>query len=314
MPNFIIFPILPEIANLKKRAMKKLIVLLILLFPVNALAHYKIATFNTEFLTKPKVHMKYGFGFDMQEKFKRHWSKPGFRNEMMKRAVNAVADHIASIDADIIGLTEIGKLEDVNQLIEAIKERGVSYDHVSFCRCTSGSTSQYVALLSKFPLTTVKTKFQRKVDGFRVTKGLKASVDLGGEEVIIYLTHLKSKRGGAAATSPQRVAQATVIRDDYRDDINAGKHVIVMGDLNASRGEPALKRIRGLHDDSSSNVDLDQPGKDGIFTYRYRGQRNQIDHILTSPSIGKKWNVSIEAIETPNEFISDHRALAITLN
>ena len=67
--------------------------------------------------------------------------------------------------------------------------------------------------------------------------------------------------------------------------------MFIAGDLNDGRGEPALRRIRGLDD---IWPDLIQTGNYEYFrdtnpgsrwTYEFQGERNQIDHIPLSPSI-----------------------------
>ena len=58
---------------------------------------------------------------------------------------------------------------------------------------------------------------------------------------------LASERGGNEQDQ-QRIAQASLVRRHSLPAINEGAFVIVAGDLNDGRGEPALRRIRGLDD------------------------------------------------------------------
>ena len=108
--------------------------------------------------------------------------------------------------------------------------------------------------------------------------------------------------------------------------LEAGENIIVAGDLNDKRGDPALRRMRGLDD---IGPDLIQIGncystskkckywEDSAdrWTYEYQGIRNQIDHILPSMSLKKGLKASTHTPTSAigNIPITDHRALIIDL-
>jgi endonuclease/exonuclease/phosphatase family metal-dependent hydrolase len=120
----------------------------------------------------------------------------------------------------------------------------------------------------------------------------------------------------------QRIAQASIVRRNYLPAINAGDYVIVAGDLNDKKGEPAIKRIRGFDD---IYLDLIQTGQIGYFkkaewdqswTYKFEGVRQQIDHILISRNIKedcKKGGVDTSVMSQVNPLVSDHRPLIVEL-
>ena len=120
--------------------------------PTHALAaDLAIATFNANFLTRPTVHAHFGLplrksGWTDQQKAE--WEAPGFRDQKFAEAVGQVAPVIATIDADVVALTEVGNLTDVNELNQAITGLGVSYPHVRVCVCNDNTTKQHVAVLS----------------------------------------------------------------------------------------------------------------------------------------------------------------------
>src|SRR5918993_1720771 len=262
-----------------------------------------IATFNTEFLTRPKVHVKFGFPFDLEDQAHLAiWNAPGIRDQKFAEGAAAVAKVVASIKADVIVLTEVGDERDVRELASAIAGEGLSYPHVEVCACTDTATRQHVAVLSRFPLTGVlraipgREGYYRELDDADseddtgISKGILVSFEVAGCVFQLYGLHHASERGGNEQDQ-QRIAQASLVRRHSLPAINAGELVIVAGDLNHGRGEPAFRRIRGLDD---ILPDLIQTGSFAYFkdtdpgsrwTYEFQGERNQIDHVLISPSI-----------------------------
>lgn len=297
-------------------------------------AELKIATFNTEFLTKPRVHVRFDVPFNTNQ-----WSDaqlalwtPDFREQKFAESVDKVAPVIAEIDADIILLTEVGNEDDVDQLREAINGLGVNYPHVVVCDCKDSSTQQHVAVLSKIPLENpvlilpgregyfAEEDDEDSEDDTGLSKSLKVEVEFSGERIHLYGLHLKSERGFSEADN-QRIAQASLVRRHYLPLLKQGAHVIVAGDLNDGRGQPTLKRIRGFDD---VEADLKQSGHIGYFeedefderwTHSYLGTRNQIDHILISDSLQRRArSIKAHVISINDPSISDHRPFIVTFD
>src|SRR5262249_7493022 len=124
-----------------------------------------------------------------------------------------------------------------------------------------------------------------------ISKGIVVTFDFAGHSFHLYGLHLISEAGGGEADE-QRIAQASLIRRVTLPAINAGTELfIVAGELNDGRGQPAIRRIQGYDD---IWPDLIETGDVKYFpevdlgtrwTYEFLGTRNQIDHILLSPSI-----------------------------
>ena len=98
--------------------------------------------------------------------------------------------------------------------------------------------------------------------------------------------------------------------------------MIVAGDLNDRRGEPTLRRIRGLDDIWSDLIQtgLTKYSEDEAerWTYIFQGRRQQIDHILLSQSIKgaakRTRGIRGTAVAHNNPLASDHRPLVVTLD
>jgi len=320
--------------------MKRLVLLclaIILLAPAPSFAAtLTIATFNCEFLTRPKVHMKFGLPFRMTDaspEQQREWEDMAFRDQKFQEAAQAVAQVIHSINADVITLTEVGNTTDVQALRAEVAALGGDYPHVAIGDSSDTTTRQNVAVFSKFPLSELLRRIPGREhyleelddpdseDDTGVSKGLRATVTAYGQEFLIYTVHLASEAGGHEKDA-QRIAQASIIRRHYLPEVKQGRLVIVTGDLNDRRGEPAIHRIRGLDD---IHEDLIQTGQVNYFdddklgtrwTYEYRGERNQIDHILLSPAVKHatlRSGIHARTVDHGNALASDHRPFVLTL-
>lgn len=299
----------------------------------NALAEdFKIATFNTEFLTRPKVHIKFGFAFRLENADQVTWNAAGFRDQKFGEAASAVASVIARIDADVIALTEVGNPTDVAELNTRIGALGVTYPHIANCDCTDHTTQQHVAVLSKIPFVEVLTRIPGREHYYEelddadteqdtgLSKAMRVSFQTQGQTINLYVAHLASERGGHEQDQ-QRIAQASIVRRHYLPGLSGGEHIIVAGDLNDDRGQPTLQRIRGLEDIWG---DLIQTGNARYFsnqslgdrwTYEFMGVRNQIDHILISRSlILASSDIFAEVPDQPDPFASDHRPFVLTID
>jgi endonuclease/exonuclease/phosphatase family metal-dependent hydrolase len=324
---------------------------------------FSVATLNCEFLSSRKVHMKFGLPFDEEDwtdQQRAEWRQPEFRRARYREAVDAIARAVRRIDADVVVLTEVARVptrggefvtpNDLTILHEALRQ---DYPYLAYGESLDTVTFQNVAVLSRRPFQgeprqriAGREYYDAELDDLsereaRVTKGLAATVRVDGEPVTIYAVHLKSERGGHESDA-QRVAQASIIRRNYLRDIRRGHHVLVVGDLNDHRGQPTLRRIRGRDDIEEDLVQtggpsfLDQRGGEtyadfsarmrDAWTYEYRGERNQLDHILISQSIrrrataanGRK-RVAIEFIDIDEKIggsghpATDHRAVKLRL-
>jgi endonuclease/exonuclease/phosphatase family metal-dependent hydrolase len=263
------------------------------------------------------------------------WDAPGFRDQKFAEGAAAVAAVVAGINADIIVLNEVGDRRDLDELNAAIAQRGVSYPHTALCECTDIFTTQHVAVLSKIPPTSVVKAVPGREGFFReaddddseadtgISKGIIVTFDFGGHTFRLYGLHLASEAPGAEADE-KRIAQASIIRRLTLPAINAGtEFFIIAGDLNDGRGQPAIRRIQGYDDIWPDLIQTGEPGYflksdlDTRWTYEFLGTRNQIDHILLSPSILDIINpkgIRPRVPEQTNPTASDHRPFVLTLD
>ena len=290
-----------------------------------------VATFNIEFLNKSRVHIKFGAPFDISratKKEQRFWKDDENRTAKLQEASANVAQMIKEIDADILTLTEAGNTEDVAVLVEELRKIEVNYEHWEVCDCTDNFTGQHVAILSKFPLKEVwpeipgRSLYLEETDGDAEgetgsSKGLKATVTVNDKDIDLFVFHFKSERGGYDSDA-KRLAQASIARRAIIKQLMEGRKVIVTGDLNSEKRSESIYRIRGFHD---LHEELIQTGHSQYFestdvrwTYNYKGEPEQIDHILISPGLTNKSGIKTRIIEVDDDLVSDHNPVIVTLD
>lgn len=289
-----------------------------------------IATFNAEFLNRKKVHMKFGLPFDItraSESEQDFWSNEENRTAKLEEASANVAQFLREINADILTLTEVGTKEDLEVLHAELKKLDLTYQYREVCDCTDPYTGQKVAIFSKYPLKDVwyqipgRAMYLEETDGDSegetgISKGMKATVTIKDKDYDIFVLHLKSERGGYDSDA-KRLAQANIARRAIIQQLNLGRHVIVTGDLNSEKGTESIYRIRGFDD---VYEELIQTGSTQYFkdygvrwTYNYKGEPEQIDHILISHGIAAKDGIQTSIIVTGDENVSDHNPVIVKL-
>ena len=294
-----------------------------------------LATFNCEFLVRQKVHIKFGESFNLSGAAEATWDQAGFRDARFGEAAAAVADVLASINADVLLLTEVGDAADVEELHDSLAARVSPYPFRFVGDSRDRSTGQHVAVLSRLPLSDLHEELLGREgylpepddpeteDDTGLSKALRVTVDAHGRPLIVYLAHLISERGGPEADA-QRVAQASLLRRHMLPALLGDSLVVAAGDLNDGRGQPTLLRLRGLDD---LFPDLIQTGLSRYFsdedvgerwTYAFDGVRRQIDHLLVSYGVKdacrSQRGIETHTVEHNNALASDHRPLVVTLH
>ncbi|MCR9253356.1 MAG: endonuclease/exonuclease/phosphatase family protein [bacterium] len=314
--------------------MKRLILLSYLLFSGIYFANSQeitVATFNAEFLNKSRVHLKFGKSFDITKESKKEqkfWNDDENRSAKLKEASTIVAKHLQQLNADIMTLTEVGGEEDIKILVEELEKLGVTYDHWEVCDCTDSFTGQHVAVLSKFPLKEVwpqipgRALYLEEPDGDSegetgISKGFKVTVTVENKDIDVFVLHLISERKGFESDA-KRLAQANIARRAIIKQLNEGREVIVAGDFNSEKRSESVYRLRGFDDVFE---ELIQTGLSRYFesndvrwTYNFRGEPEQIDHILISPGLSSSKGIKTRIIETTDDQVSDHNAVVVSLN
>lgn len=195
--------------------------------PANADA-FRIASYNVENL------------FDLhRDRTEYDDYAPHGPSEWNRASLYAKLDNIARVlkdlDADVVCLQEIESAKAMALLRERLRGKGMGYAHAAIADDRPSAVK--CAVLSRFPII--------EATEIAVGRGhdrniLKASLDIDGTPLILYVNHWKSKSGPES----RRLRYARALAEDI-DRLKHGAEFVVAGDFNANYNE--YQTFRNVH-------------------------------------------------------------------
>jgi endonuclease/exonuclease/phosphatase family metal-dependent hydrolase len=184
--------------------------------------------------------------------------------------LDAIADALATWDADIVLLQEVDKNRSVTGGVDQAAYLGERLGMYS----TFGSNVAYTptalygtAILSRFPIVSSENTPLPKAAPSEQQRGLlHAVIDVDGTQVSAYSTHLQNRSPGA------RVRQVDAIRGLLAAD---ELPKVMGGDFNAHPGSPEMRTAVTFIDDTWASV-----GVGSGFTHPSTNPRGRIDYLL----------------------------------
>lgn len=204
------------------------------------------------------------------------------RESFTKLQVDMTARVIRDLDPDVLSVIEVEDRIALDRFnAEVVKRAGLTY-----AMAVDGNDPRGidVGLLSKHPLGRMRSNcFDRKGSARIFSRDcLEVEIQPAGKPAVhVLINHFKSKGYGNPADSDQRrklqaerVAAILAERYDLATD-----HVAVLGDLNDTPAGAPLQPLLAVPDltDVLTTLPPDQR-----WTYKYKGQFNQIDFLLVS--------------------------------
>jgi len=152
----------------------------------------------------------------------------GWDEDSHKAKLANAAQVIKDMNADIVVLQEIENENALKELLSEIKKSGVVYPN--FIITKNEKTAVQNALISKFNILSHK---ELDIAGqYRDRPILKATLSVGGAELIVYANHWKAKTGPES----KRIEYASVLAQDIKS-LPSDADYVVMGDLNSNYNE-----------------------------------------------------------------------------
>ena len=220
----------------------------------------------------------------------RHWTKKRYWQKL-----NNISQELLSCSAegipDLIALCEVENDSVLHDLTKRSLLRNAGYEYL----ITSSPDLRGidVALLyspfSFAPINSYSIRVQ-PVEGMRPTRDiLYASGQLvSGDTLHVFVVHLPSRFGGERYSRPFRKVVTSCLCQSL-DSIcvqSPDAKILIAGDFNDGPDGPALQQI---YQHGISNLTKEAKGQNGVQgTYRYKGEWERIDHILSSRAIYNK--------------------------
>jgi len=193
---------------------------------------------------------------------------------------------IREIDADIIGLQESSKIAGNSDVVRYFANELNMYSYFG-PKGVTGTTG--VALLSKYPILSVKTLYHYSQDSDRKqTATIEAEIMIGSHTFTIYITHTY---GSMDAKS--------ILVNDVLDSAADKQNVLFIGDMNFRQYSEAYNITTSVLVDAW----LEKWGEDAVDDNGLNASR-RIDHIFVDPDLNIDSCEYIDWIEVE----SDHPA------
>ncbi len=245
--------------------------------------------------------------------------------EKPEREKRKVIEFLGQIRPDILGVCEIGTPADLADLQSRLRTAGLDLPHHEFCRGADPQRS--LALLSRHPIrqrrSTGPLPYRINGETLRLQRGiLDASIVIApGFELRFLGVHLKSRREVPEADQElMRRNEAHLLRR-HLDAIYATESqpsLVVYGDFNTHRNEPALLEVIGSRALDSHLLEIPVRDRHGLlWTHFWEAADvySRLDYLFVSRTLRPRVDSARSRIfdDADFEVASDHRPLVLVL-
>jgi len=240
-----------------------------------------------------------------------------------EKEIQALIRIIKEINPDILGVCEIGGPDDFEDFKNRLKQTGLGYAHFEYV--AGPDQERHLALASRYPIVS----HQSITDASYVANGIREKVRRGFLDVTIQINptfelrllgvHLKSKLAAPIDEALLRRNEAHLLRQHVEKILTStpSTELMVYGDFNDSKNEPALQEIMGPRASPDHLFDLwlsDQVGDRWTHYWKFADSYERIDFIFVTGKLLSKWDRSKSYIYRSNDWneASDHRPIVAT--
>lgn len=241
--------------------------------------------------------------------------------------ITGVVTMITKAQPDIVGLVEIGTLEDVKDLQRRLKASGLDLSHATIN--PSFDVERCLALISRFPIVATNHQSdlsyplaQRRMPFSRGI--LDVTIQVNDDYQLRALgVHLKSKREVPEADQTlMRRYEADLTRQYVEAIIRTDPetNVILFGDFNDSPHEPPISAIQGKYGSPGYLKDIrveDDLGYKWTYCWSHADQYSRFDYLFVNkgllPEIDDDEDSSFIVSDPVWSIASDHRPVVTTI-
>jgi endonuclease/exonuclease/phosphatase family metal-dependent hydrolase len=238
-----------------------------------------------------------------------------------EQEIIAVVKVLGRIQADIVGLMEMGDESMLDDLQRRLKAAGLDYSYREWVK--GADEQRHTCLLSKFPIVERNSRDDvlLELDGktLRMNRGiLDVTVQVNPEyRLRLVGAHLKSRR--AVPDYDQallRAKEAWSLREHVDEILAAAPdtNLLLFGDLNDTKNEYPIREIIGWKGAPNYMMDLllrDSRGEHWTYYWKAADEYSRVDYLLVSPALAEEvipQKCGIDDSPFWNE-ASDHRAI-----
>jgi endonuclease/exonuclease/phosphatase family metal-dependent hydrolase len=210
-------------------------------------------------------------------------------------AKSALRTVIRALDADVLGLQEMGPAGYLEELRRDLRAEGLDYPYAASVE--AADTDRHVAALSRIPFRRVQAhselEFPYSGGRARVKRGVLEIVLSGdGPELTLFLIHLRSRfteRADDPNAALYRAGEAGAVRDlVLRRFPDPGRaYFLILGDCNDNKNSRPLRLLtrRGDTRIAAMTKAVDPAGEAWTYAYGKEDTYSRVDYILASPAL-----------------------------
>ena len=257
------------------------------------------------------------------------------KNEEFVNKSRKTVQSICQMNADVLGLVEMGSLASTTYLMDELKRSGMDYPHYEWMRSNDGQLN--LVIFSRYPLKEIvhhtQDRYELDERSYTLRRGiLEATVEVTDDySFTVLLTHLKSQLESTKLDQLEvRLEEAKLLRGKVEKilDEDPEADFVVMGDLNDDYSSLPIRTILGTPAGKRRLLDarpIEQIGdslpeertrgkfRSVAWTYFYSKEDSysRLDYILYSPGLRTQFqSEETRVVVVPNWGVaSDHRPI-----
>ncbi len=220
---------------------------------------------------------------------------------------------------DVIGLCEVGGVDDVEEIRLMLADAGCDLPHSYH---TGGVDSvRHLAILSRFPIVTTESSPLEIPDkGYSMQRGiLDATLEIGSDRIRFIGLHLKSKRNvpefDQALLRIDEAGHARKLLDSILEN-DPGALIVCYGDFNDTTRSLSTRAVFGTYRTPGYMSPLhvkDSRGESWTHSWAYQDIYSRIDFVTVSKSMKRRVDRDFSRVIDDREWetASDHRPVLI---
>ena len=249
----------------------------------------------------------------------RNWLVSGQNPPKSSESKNSVISLLSEARADVIGLCEIGSLNDLAEVQSMLKAKGTD---LPYSHHTGGTDSvRHLGILSRFPIVSTFSPDLRFTDkSVFMRRGiLDATINIGENEIRFIGLHLKSKLSVPDFDERvMRLEEATHARKHISSILakNPRAMLVAYGDFNDDARSLSTRSIFGTYRTPGymSPVHVkDSRGETWTHFYAHLDSYTRIDFVTVSKALKSHLDKSASRIIDDSRWVlgSDHRPVLV---